>query len=115
MKGKNIAQLKAQIWVQMSMSVCMRVCVCVCVNTFKENTCVLPKAFGAEGAPRLYQPLQSPLNPSCVECVCFEVCARFVDSSGYTRVCVRACVFVCAQTEESGSGSEGKACSGYQA
>lgn len=69
----------------------MCVCVCVCINTFKENTCVLPKAFGAEGTLRLYQPLQSPFNPSCVECVCFEVCARFC---GFVRIRARVCVFV---------------------
>lgn len=37
--------------------------------------------FCAEGTLRLYQALQSPLNPSGVECSCFEV-----------SVCVRMCV-----------------------
>ena len=65
--------------------------------------------FGAEGTLRLYQALQSPLNPSCVwsaaalKCVC--VCVRF---------CAGPCVCVCACAEESGSGSEGKACTAYQ-
>ncbi len=46
--------------------------------------------FRAEGTLRLYQALQSPLNPSCVECGCFEVRARV-----RVLVCVCMCVCVC--------------------
>lgn len=38
--------------------------------------------FGAEGTLRLYQAFQSPLNPCCVECGCFEVCARWCACTG---------------------------------
>lgn len=65
--------------------------------------------FCAEGTLRLYQALQSPLNPGCVECGCFEVCVRLCVCTGTCVVCVvRVCV------KESGSGSEDKACTAYQ-
>lgn len=106
LQGKNNNKKKVHAIKGPDACVDVRVRARVCVQTLsKRIPAPCQRQFCAEATPRLYQPLQSPPNPSCAERLCFEVCARFVNTSG----CARACF------EESGSGSEGKACGGYRA
>ena len=90
------------------MCVCVCVCVCVCKHFQRDYLCpakgiLVLKALW--GCIRLFNRLL--ILAVCGVRLLWSVCVC-------VRFCAGPCVCVCACAEESGSGSEGKACTAYQ-